>query len=245
MVEKLDSDSPVALYYQLKQIIINKIKNEEWPVNSKLPTEMDLVEKYQISRATVRQALNDIENEGYIYRKQGKGTFVKPHKIEQKLNKFYSFSEEIKKMGYTPSTEVLEFKVIMSNDNIMERMRLKEDTLLYWIKRLRLANQQPFAVEDSYVPCFLCPGMTREHIEENGLYATMRNVFNICLDSMEETIESVLVTPENAALLNTPNKSAGLYLRRTTYAQDNIVEYCKTIVNGDLYKYQVYLHVSE
>jgi GntR family transcriptional regulator len=95
------------------------------------------------------------------------------------------------------------------------------------------------------VPCTFCPGMTKENIEKNGLYFTMRSMFNLHLDAMEETIEAIIISSENAHLLNTSHNSAGLYLRRTTYAQEQIVEYTETIVNGDLYKYQVYLQTTD
>lgn len=242
---KLDQYSPVALYYQLKQIIVNKIQTKVWPVHSKLPTEMELAKEYGVSRATVRQALQDLENEGYIFRQQGKGTFVKAQKIEQKLNKFYSFSEEIRKMGYSPYTKILDFKVILSDEKMMRVFQLSAPAPLYWIKRLRLADTNPFALEESYVPCSVCPGMSQQNIEDFGLYGAMKNIFNFAPDAMEETIEAVVIPSSSAAILETKTLSAGLYLKRTTYTNDMVVEYCKTIINGDMYKYHVYLQVSE
>ena len=240
-MEILDMNAPTALYYQLKQIVIKKIKSGEWPDNSRLPAELDLAAQYNISRATVRQALKELETEGYLYRKQGKGTFVTIPKIEQKLNKFYSFSEEIEKMGYTPSTQLLDFCEVAPDQDVREQMNLSDQAKVYCIKRLRLASNLPFALESSYVPCEICPGMKREDIEQHGLYATMRDIFNASPNAMEETIEAIILKADEAKLLHMARNSAGLYLTRIAYANDQIVEYCKTIVNGNRYKYRVHL----
>lgn len=220
---KLDADSPIALYFQLKQIIMDKIRSGEWAAYSRLPTESEFSQTYEISRATVRQALNELEYEGYIMRKQGRGTFVKPMKIEQKLNDFYSFSEEIRKMGYTPSTKVYDFQVIVSDEKLSSIMNIPLNTPLYWIKRIRLANGEPFAVEDSYIPCSACPGLSQENIESKGLYDTMRDVFHFYPDTMDETIEAVLIPHASAELLHTQVRAAGLFLRRLAYYQNNMI----------------------
>ena len=87
------NDSPLALYYQLKESFISNILSAVWPPDSKMPSERELCETYNVSRVTVRKALDELVQGGFIYRKQGKGTFVKRKSLEQKLSKFYSFSE--------------------------------------------------------------------------------------------------------------------------------------------------------
>lgn len=94
MADALDERSPMSLYYQLKTILAEKIHSGQWKVNDRIPTERELCDAYGVSRATVRLALGELENEGLLYRKQGKGTFVAAPKIEQLLSGFYSFSEE-------------------------------------------------------------------------------------------------------------------------------------------------------
>ena len=91
----LDDKAPVSLYYQLKEEMKEKIKAGEWPAEFKIPPERELCSIYGVSRITVRQALEDIKREGYIYSKQGRGTFVTRPKIELDLEKFYSFSEDM------------------------------------------------------------------------------------------------------------------------------------------------------
>jgi GntR family transcriptional regulator len=144
-------------------------------------------------------------------------------------------------MGYTPSTIVLDFTQISSDAALSGRLRLSPGSIVYRIKRLRLASGDPFAVETSYIPVALFPNMTKERVAENGLYSLMRQSRPLSPDSATESFEGVLLTEENARLLNTDSPSAGLYLERVTFAGDTVVEFCKTIIRGDCYKYHVSL----
>lgn len=237
----LDERSPVSLYYQLKEILIKKIKDGEWPVNTKIPTERELCEMFKVSRITVRQALDEMENEGFLYRKQGKGTFVTTPKLEQRLNNFYSFSEEIKKMGSRPDAKVLSFEVIECSGAVCQNLELNKGAKVYAIKRLRLADDEPFTLEISYIPYEMAVGMKKEEVEENGLYNTLKNTFGIFPDEAIETFEAVQVPADDALHLKVKKNTAALKLERVTRAQGRVVEYCVSMIRGDRYKYQVFL----
>ncbi|NJD01194.1 MAG: GntR family transcriptional regulator [Ruminiclostridium sp.] len=176
-VNMLDEKLPVSLYYQLKEILIKKIKGNEWPVNTRIPTERELCELYRVSRITVRQALDELEKGGYLYRKQGKGTFVTIPKLEQRLGSFYSFSEEIRKMGAVPEANILEFIILESSDRISEILKIERGGKVYGINRLRKADKEPFAVETSYIPVAVAPGLVRESVEKDGLYNTLKTAY--------------------------------------------------------------------
>lgn len=238
----LDDKAPVTLYYQLKEILINKVRSNEWPIGTKIPTERELCDIYKVSRITVRQALNELEKEGYLNRKQGKGTFVTAPKIEQRLSKFYSFSEEIRKMGYAPETKVLDFNVVKADKDIASLLNLSEGAEVYSIKRLRLANGEPFALETSYIPYEECIGLTPDEVSEKGLYNIMKSKYNIIPSQAEEIFCAVLVSKEDAVHLQVKKGSPGLYLERITYNGANKpVEYCRGVIRGDRYKYRVML----
>jgi GntR family transcriptional regulator len=236
----LNEKAPVALYYQLKEILVDKIKSNEWEIDSKIPTERELCDLYEVSRITVRQALEELENEGLLYRKQGKGTFVTAPKIEQRLSSFYSFSEEIRNMGYTPSTDIIEFKAI-AGDEMIARHFNEKGMMVYCIKRLRLANNEPFAVEISYIPCDLCPGLTADEIAAKGLYNTLKTKYNLIPNEAIETFEAVVINSNDAFYLHVGKNAPGLLLERCTYANERIVEFCHGIIRGDRYKYKVVL----
>ncbi|PYG90397.1 GntR family transcriptional regulator [Ruminiclostridium sufflavum DSM 19573] len=237
----LDEKSPISLYYQLKDIIINKIKTDEWPVGMKIPTERELCEMFNISRMTVRQALKELENEGYVHRKQGKGTYVATLKYEQRLDGFYSFSEEIRKLGAIPSTNIIYFQILESNESISQILSIDQGSDVFSIKRLRLANKEPFAVETSYIPCDVAKQLTRDYVERYGLYNSFKDICGVVPDEADETFGAVLTDPEVSLYLKVKNHSAALMLERTTKSQGKVIEYCMSIIRGDMYKYKVAL----
>lgn len=237
----LDEKLPISLYYQLKNVFISYIKNGDWPVNFKIPTERQLCEIFNVSRITVRQAIKELEEEGYMYRKQGKGTFITTPKIVQRLSKFYSFSDEIKKLGSVSSTKIISFDFMVADKSISEKLELEVGEKVYSIKRLRLADNQPFAIETSYIPVKFAENLTEDFVNELGLYNTLREKCNLKPDEALETFEAVLVDHENAELLKVARKSAALHLERITFAQGRIVEYCISKIRGDKYRYTVNL----
>lgn len=237
----LSEKTSEKLHVQLQNIFIKRIHQREWAPGEQLPGELVLSKEYSVSRSTVRQALDALEREGFVVRHQGKGTFVRLPKLEQRLARFYSFSEEIRAMGYTPSTTVLDFAQISADAALSSRLGLAVGSAVYRIRRLRLASGDPFAVETSYIPAALFPSMTKERVAADGLYSFMRQKRQFSPDSATESFEAVMLTEENARLLDAEYPAAGLYLERVTFAGDIVVEFCKTVIRGDCYKYHVSL----
>jgi GntR family transcriptional regulator len=237
----LDENSPLSLYYQLKNVVIDNIKNRVWELNSKIPPERELCEMYKVSRITVRQALKELEDEGYLYRKQGKGTFVKGQKFVQRLSQFYSFTEEIRKMGSVPSAKIISFDITEADMSICEKLKVANDEKVIAIKRLRLANNEPFAVETSYVVYKYAKNLTEDAVNKFGLYDALKQKCGVVANEATETFEAVIVNSEEAGYLETSKKAAALHLDRITSAGGNIIEYCVSTIRGDKYKYTIQL----
>lgn len=237
----LDGNSPVSLQYQLKCILIDKIKTNEWQKGSLIPSERELCEIYGVSRMTVRAALRDIKDEGYLTRKQGKGTYATSPKIEQRLNKFYSFSEEVKELGLKPSALVIGFEVIDGDSEITQYLALQKGSKLYKISRLRLAGDDIFAYEISYIPYQISDKLTVQEIQDNGLYNTIRKYSGLFPDEAIESFEAVMATNEVAFNLKMKKKSAVLKLERFAKSQGKCIEYCICMIHGEKFKYKVLL----
>lgn len=243
MKKTIDKDSPLSLYYQLKQIIINMIENRELKENEKILTEKELCEKYEISRVTVRQALKELENEDYIYKMQGKGTFVSPKKIQQNLLKFYSFTNEMKKIGKKPKSKVLDFKInITEQKKVLDVLGIENSEEVYQFSRLRLADGFPMMVETTYLPQKYFPGIVKNDLESEPLYDILINKFNVVFSKAEEIFRATLINEEEARQLEFIKGGPGIILERITYNnRGQAIEYTKSIARGDKFKYHVEL----
>jgi GntR family transcriptional regulator len=237
----LDEKSPLSLYYQLKNIFIDNIKNKIWEVNSKIPTERELCEEYGLSRITVRQALKELENEGYLYRKQGKGTFIKTPKLTQGLKKFYSFSEEIEKMGHKSLTKMIDFSIIKASPLISEKLEIESNEKIFAIKRLRLADDETYAFETSFIVYKYAINLTEEAVTGLGLYNALNKTCGLVVNEAIETFEAVLVNSTEAEILQVSKKSAAIHLERVASANNKKLEFCTSIIRGDKYKYIIKL----
>ena len=240
-MSQLNGDLPVTLQYQLKNLLLAKIKGHQWDVNSKIPSEREICEQYAVSRTTVREVLKDLEREGYLVRKQGKGTFVKYPAMEQKLSKFYSFSEEIRARNLEASTRIVSFEMIPADSLVARKLGIREETPVYAITRLRLAGDHVFAYERSYIPYELVPGITPSAVEEQGLYRTITACSDLVADEAVEEFDAVNCPAGIAQLLGVAPRTALLQLTRTTQARGLTIEYCVSFVRSDRYKYKVVL----
>lgn len=238
---KINKDSRLPLYYQLSDAIKDKIESGGWEAHTQLPSERELCEIYGVSRATVRQAMQELEVNGYIYKVQGKGTFVNPQKIKQDLLKFYSFTEEMKKLGKTPTSSVIDFSVVNCNEKVAKKMRMTMADSVYKFTRLRLADNEPMMLEMTYVPCHRFPGITKRMLEARPLYDILTKEHEAKLTMAEEIFTPVLVRENEAELLKYLSQSPGMMIERLTYEDNTIIEYTVGIARGDKFEYRVVL----
>lgn len=159
---------PSPLYMQLKEKIVEKIHTGQWVAGSKIPTEHQLCQEYQLSRITVRQALESLANDGYIVRQQGRGTFVSSPKIDTKLSTFYSFSQELQRHGFKQHDIILDFRKLEADDNTASHLGVLSFCPVFAVERLRLIDDTPYVYETSYIPVHLCPRLCPEDIQAIG-----------------------------------------------------------------------------
>ncbi|MCT4565840.1 MAG: GntR family transcriptional regulator [Maledivibacter sp.] len=240
-MKKIDKSSRIALYYQLMDIIIEDIETGKLKENDKLLSERELCDQYDISRATVRQAIQELEKDDYVYKLHGKGTFVSPKRFQQNLLKFYSFTEEMKKKGKKPSSVVIDFKIVCVDEKIAKKINLNEGDMLYEFTRLRLADQTPMMLETTYVPYDRFPGIKRFDLENEPMYDIFTKRFNAVFTRAEETFHVALIRDNEAELLKIPKDAPSLLIERITYENDSIIEYTKSVARGDKFKYYVVL----
>lgn len=238
----IDKKSPIPVYYQLKNIILEKIKDGEFLEGSLIPSERDLGENLGISRMTVRQALNQLVTEGVLYREKGKGTFVSKGKIVQR--NIMSFSDTVKIKGLVPSTEVLYFEKISNRHDINILLGLKEDESLYNLKRLRLANELPIAIEEVFIPERYCPKLEAFDLKAS-LYKLLKEEYSLTISYMDNVIEAAKPLKEEKKLLNLSDATP--VLRITSISHNDAgtkLFYEKDVYRSDEYNYNVRIFMN-
>ncbi len=237
-----ESSPRVPLYHRLTQELIDKIRSGAWAVDVRMPTERELCVLFGVSRITVRQALDELEREGWIVRRQGNGTYPRTPPIVQRLQDFYSFSEEIRKLGLTPSVILLEFDRIPCPEAAVGPLRVETGTPVHRIHRLRLADGEPFALETSFIPVLLCPGLSSALVVAQGLYRAIVSMSGIEVAEAVETFEATVADRDVAKALHMRPGEAAMHLVRTAGTRTGQpVEYCDTLIRGDRYRFRVTL----
>lgn len=241
MIDNLHKDSPTPLYERLHHDMLDKISARVWKPGQRIPSEMELCDLYGVSRITVRKAIEDLVRSGHLRRHRGKGTFVQMEFIENKLSKFYSFSETLNSKGLNELAEVLAFEVVSADMSLSGKLRLgAHDTLVFKVMRLRNVDDIPYAVETSFIPKKLVPDLTEEMVSENGLYAAMR-ILGVVPDRAQETFHAASLGGLEARLLRQEPRDAVMSIERLTLSGSIYVEYCRSIVRGDFFAYTVEL----
>ncbi|WP_449355198.1 GntR family transcriptional regulator [Virgibacillus natechei] len=237
----MDKTSKIPLYLQLMDDLIKEIDTGKLLVGEKLPSERELCVIYDLSRITVRQALQELEREGYIYKLHGKGTFVSPASYNQNLVKLYSFTEEMKKIGKTPTTQVVSFHEIALDERLTKKMNLAPLDEVFQIVRLRLANNEPLMYETSYVPKKIFPRLTEKDLKERPMYDIFLQDYHAGVTKAVERFSATTVRKGEAEHLNlTPNHPAML-IKRFAYHDDELIEYTISVARGDKFDYTVEL----
>lgn len=234
MNNKIEHDSVIPLYHQLKEIIREKIDSGKWTPGDRIPSENELCNEYNISRNTAKKALEDLVQEGLLNRVQGKGTFVSKPKFEQPLTGFYSFSKVLKDRGMNPKDIIINIEEKRANSKVSKRLQMDKDEQVIVLKRIRCADNEPIILESSYMPKRIVPELSREKLENHSLYDYMEQEFGILVTSAKEIFEPVLVREDESKYLEVEEGSPALLLERVAFdSVNNPVEYCHSIVRGD------------
>ncbi|MFB6467343.1 GntR family transcriptional regulator [Cytobacillus sp. Hz8] len=237
----IDKNSPIPIYYQLEELIKGLIEKGELKPGDSLPSEREYAEKYQISRMTVRQAFSKLVNDGYLYRLQGKGTFISDRKIEQPLQGLTSFTEDMQKRGMKPGSQLLDFKIIAASLQIASQLNIQENEPVYEIKRIRLADDVPMAFESTYISANLIKGLTID-IVHKSLYSYIEEQLHLRIDHATQIIESSIANQLEAQYLNIKNGAPILLIQRNTFLQDGTpVELVKSSYRADRYKFMIHM----
>lgn len=241
--DRLSLDSDIPLYNQLVGIIKRNISTGVLQIGDLLPSEAELCQALHISRNTVRQAIGELEDEGLVVRKRGRGTFVSDPAINRRGVR-YSFTTEVSSLGKTPSSTLVDFHIIEPSPAVCERMELRQGTPVYCFTRVRNVDSEPLILETSYYPQYIYPHLTRELLESHSFYSLLYHV-GITPFAAEESYEAITLDTREAALLKVAPGSCAFYHQRRTRTEDGrIYEYTRSYIRGDRVRLEVQLQKS-
>jgi GntR family transcriptional regulator len=235
-MKTLDSSSPIPLYYQLKAAIEERIESGQWKPGDRVPSESGLEELFQVSRTTVRQALGDLVSQGRLTRARGRGTFVAQPRIQQALTYLTGFTQDMRARGKQPGSRLLHFEVTQAPAVVARMLRIEPGEAVIRIKRLRLADEAPMAVETSFLVYRLCPGLLDEDLSTQSLYDLLGQKLNLVPSRAHQELAAVGCPKPEAALLGIPLGAPVLHIHRTTFSQSgDPFEQAESYYRGDRY----------
>ena len=233
----INKQSPIPIYHQLENFLKEQIENRTLLPDEMIPSEREYAERYEISRMTVRQALNNLVSEGFLYRQKGKGTFVSKKKIEQDLEWLTGFTEDMLARGMTPSSRLLSFKIIPADIQVSTQLKISEKDSIYEIVRVRLADGIPMALEYTYVPADVVPGLTEEN-SNRSLYEYIETNSSHRISEAYQEIEAAAARESEAELLEVSEGAPVLLMMRTASLDDGTpFEFVKSIYRADRYRF--------
>lgn len=239
---RLMQNSSTPLYLQVKEIVVSRISNGKWQSGDLIPTEIELMKEFNVSRTTIRQAISILVQEGILEKRQGRGTTVKSLKLTGSLGRLTGFAEEILEKGYVPNSRLI--KAEYRNDLFIEKKKLQvpDNGEIVLINRLRFLNDEPIAIEKTTWTKEIGEILMAHDLNEAKYYQLLEEN-NVFLKNAKETISAINATSYEAELLGVSTGTALLQMTRLSYGVDDMpLEFTITKFRSDLYQYKVDLH---
>lgn len=243
---EIDKKSPIPIYHQLYEILRDEITANRLKAGEYLPSENNLADLYNVSRLTVRQALSELVENGMVEKRRGKGTRIVQQKSIENLTELKGFTEEARESGHTVSSVVLENKLVDVPEVISDKFDLPEGSKAIFLKRLRMIDGIPYAIELAHINPSTDVRMINildMDMSKASLYEFFKKNLELSIQYADETIEMLRATSENAKLLKIAPGDCILFRKRFTYAAKNrCVEYVQSFYRGDKYRFNIRIY---
>lgn len=243
---KLDKSIPVPLYFQLKSLLLEEIKKNEYPVDSLIPTEKEISEMFQISRTTVRQAITELVQAGWLYRIKSKGTFVARVKIKQDfIKRLEPFNEQIARTGRVPSTQVLSFEVVEMSEQVAAVFGVEAGAKAVYLHRRRCADGDPIVTVETYLPYASCSFILDHDMCQESMYNVLATRESTRICRVSRTLEAVAANVRDVERLDMVRGKPVQLFKTIGYNQANEpIEYSIARYRGDRNKFEIDLQVD-
>lgn len=194
-------ETRVPKYYSLKRDLVKKIEMGEYQEDMPILSERELMESYQVSRITVRRAIDELVNEGYLYKVQGKGTYIKGDTSNQDLFSISSCTEDVLRLGKRPGRRVLQAESLRADAKRAKALQITGGDTVFCLGRVTLADGEPLNYTRTYLPEKLFPGIGRFDFSRTSLYWILEQEYRVKITTARRTIEAILAKDEIAEYL--------------------------------------------
>lgn len=241
MSSKVRKTNGVPLYVQVREIL--RSEYSQLPPKSPVPTELELIERFGVSRITLRKAVDDLVVDGLLERHQGRGTFTSVPKLTHELNAISSWTEQLRALGYNPRTSQRICREISPPRRVAHALALTAGENVVMLRRLRLVGDEPLSLMTNYIPTRLVPNIGKESEEAESLYELLEHRYGLVPTRAVDTVETRSATDEEAETLGVESWAPILVVTRLSFLGDGSpLELASVISRGDRYQYRVTLH---
>lgn len=232
--------SPTPLYAQIKDLLRARVLDGTYQPHQQMPSESEMIAAFNVSRITVRQALNDLQNEGLIFRIHGKGTFVSKPKAFQDLGRLQGFGEAMRQMGYETFARVVSIRNVVPTVQVQERLHLPKRAKVTELQRVRFLNREPISLDVTYLPVAIGVRLAKEDLATRDVFVILENDYGMSLGHADVQIGSTLADENLATQLRVEEGSPVLVIERTTHTSDGTpIDYEHLYYRGDAFQYKV------
>ena len=236
----------IPRHSQISQWLRNRIEEGVYEPEEKLPSENELARKFEVSRVTIRRALQSLENEEIIYRCQGLGSFVSDNRTPHNLVRLTDFNEDMAKAGLNASSEVKKFEVLVAPSWLVSPLGIEEGAKVIQIDRLRLADGHPIAFDSTWLPVLYGQLLSEEKLRHSTIYKILEQVYDIPVTRGSYRFSAEIADDKLSGQLNVEAGSPLLLIDRTTYTiGSKPLYYQKRYYRSDKVLYEMTLERSK
>jgi GntR family transcriptional regulator len=226
-------DTPIPLHFQMSELLQRELVAGRWKVGERIPGELELCARFDISRTTARKALDTLVNAGYLRRDKGRGTFVADKLVEGLVNGVAGFYDDMAVQGIAIDTQVLQQCRVTLPPRVAHALQLPPDTDGICIERVRLVASMPLLSVISYLPYDLCPTLLHDDLS-GGLYRLLREQYGLYINRASRYMEAVPANDHEAGLLGIKPGASLMLIESTSYLEDGRpLEYYRAWHRGD------------
>ena len=226
------------LYSRIEAVLASEIADGALKVGDQLPTEDGLIARFEVSRITVRRAIQNLVSRGLVEIRRGKGTFVASPKITQELTELSGFVEDMHAVGRKPTAQVIGKEVVTADATVASHLALTKGQRVVRIRRVRLADGVPLSFDETYLPLELGKKIVTNNLKVEPIFSLLERKYDVPLIEAEYKLEAVAAEIEVAAALRVKQGSPIFRIERTSYSTGNRpVDYEKLYYRGDLVRF--------